>query len=576
MTAFPAMSIAQAHAMLTASGQMFEMEDVRVASGTIRAWKNGPKRLVDLWAAAAAHADKTFIVYRDDRVTYDAFRRASRAFAQALVAAGIEKGDRVAIAMRNQTEWPVVFYAAALAGAVATPLNAWWTANELAFALRDCGAKALVMDDERCARLRDLLPDIGALRARWVCGVADADAPHGVTTLESVIGAPATWDRLPEPGAPPVTVTPEDPATIFYTSGTSGKPKGALASHRAVTTPVLAQILSQARAFLRRGETPPALDPAAPQKCGLLAIPLFHVTGCFSAMNAQMAMGNKLVMLGKWDTERALQLIERERAANIGGVPTVAWQLIEHPAREKYDLSSIESVTYGGAPAASELVRRIRQTFPNAAPGTGWGMTETCATFTHHVGEDYEHRPESCGPAVPVADMKIVDPAGATLPAGEVGELLVRGPHVVEGYWNRPEENAETFVDGWMKTGDLARIDDEGFCFIVDRAKDVIIRGGENIYSAEVEGVLYEHPAIMDAALVPIPHPRLGEEAGAIVTLKPNQSASEDELKAHVAKHLAPFKIPARVITRNEPLPRNANGKIMKRELRALFVSEQA
>ena len=477
--------------------------------------------------------------------------------------------------MRNQTEWPVVFYAAALAGAVATPLNAWWTANELAFALRDCAAKALVMDDERCGRLRDLLPEFGDLRASWVCGVADAEAPRGVTTLESVIGAPVTWDRLPEPGAPPVAVAPEDPATIFYTSGTSGKPKGAMASHRAVTTPVMAQILSQARAFLRRGETPPAPDPAAPQKCGLLAIPLFHVTGCFSAMNAQMAMGNKLVLLGKWDTERALQLIEKERAANVGGVPTVAWQLIEHPARDEYDLSSIESVTYGGAPAASELVRRIRQTFPNAQPGTGWGMTETCATFTHHIGEDYEHRPESCGPAVPVADMKVVDAAGATLPAGGVGELLVRGPHVVEGYWNRPDENAETFVDGWMKTGDLARIDDEGFCFIVDRAKDVIIRGGENIYPAEVEGVLYEHPAIMDAALVPIPHPRLGEEAGAIVTLKPGRSAGEDELKAHVAKHLAPFKIPARVITQAEPLPRNANGKIMKRELRALFAPER-
>ena len=202
-------------------------------------------------------------------------------------------------------------------------------------------------------------------------------------------------------------------------------------------------------------------------------------------------------------------------------------------------------------------------------------MTETCATFTHHVGEDYEHRPESCGPAIPVADMKVVDESGTTLPAGQIGELLVRGPHVVEGYWNRPQENAETFADGWMRTGDLAKIDEEGFCFIVDRAKDVIIRGGENIYSAEVEGVLYEHPAVMDAALVPIPHPQLGEEVGAIVTLKTGRHASEDELKAHVAAHLAPFKIPARVLMRDEPLPRNANGKIMKRELHALFVSDQ-
>ena len=575
MTApFPAMPLARAHAMLTAPGQMFEMEHVHERGRQVRVWKNGPKRLVDLWAAAAAHAGKTFTVYGDERVTYDAFRRASFAFAKALLAAGVRKDDRVALAMRNQSEWPVVFYGAALAGAVATPLNAWWTANELAFAIRDSGARVLVLDEERFARLRGQLADFD-LEACFVSGL-DGEAPTpGVTTLESVIGSPADWVGMPEAGAPPVDIAPEDDATIFYTSGTSGKPKGALASHRAVTTPVMAQLLSQVRAFLRRGEAPPAPDPDAPQKVGLLAIPLFHVTGCFSTLNTTIAMGNRLVIMRKWDASEALELVEREGVTLVGGVPTIAWQLIEHPDRDRYDTSTVDSVAYGGAPAASELVKRIKQAFPNAAPATGWGMTETCATFTHHVGEDYEHRPESCGPAIPVADMKVVDDAGVTLPAGQVGELLVRGPHVVEGYWNRPEDNAETFVDGWMRTGDLARIDDEGFCFIVDRAKDVIIRGGENIYSAEVEGVLYEHPAVMDAALVPIPHPQLGEEAGAIVTLKPGRHASEDELKTHVAAHLAPFKIPARVLMRDDPLPRNANGKIMKRELRALFVSDQ-
>jgi long-chain acyl-CoA synthetase len=570
MTAFPAMPLAQAHAMLTAPGQMFEMETVTVRGRPVRAWKNGPKRLVDLWAAAAPFGARVFTVYEDERVTYDAWRRAVLAFAKALLAHGVKKGDRVAIAMRNQSEWPVVFYGAALAGAVATPLNAWWTGSELAFAIRDSGARVLVADEERFERLRDTLAELDL--SACIVSRLEGPAPAGVTTLESLIGAPAAWADLPEAGAPPVEIAPEDDATIFYTSGTSGKPKGALASHRAVTTPVMAQLLSQVRAFLRRGEAPPAPDPSAPQKVGLLAIPLFHVTGCFSSMNTTMAMGNRLVILGKWDTERALQLIEQEGVTLAGGVPTIAWQLIEHPAREKYDCSTIDQMAYGGAPAAAELVKRIKQAFPNCAPGTGWGMTETCATFTHHIGEDYEHRPESCGPATPVGDLKVVDEAGNALPPGEVGELMVYGPHVVEGYWHRPEENAETFVDGWMRTGDLARIDEEGFCFIVDRAKDVIIRGGENIYPAEVESVLYEHPAIMDAALVPIPHPQLGEEAGAIVTLKPGRSATEDELKAHVAAHLAKFKIPARVLTRDEPLPRNANGKIMKRELRALFL----
>ncbi len=566
------MSIATAHGMLTAPGQMFEMETIDQRGHAVRAWKNGPKSLVDLWGAAAPHAGKTFTVFEDERVTYDAFRRASYAFAKALLAVGVSHGDRVALVMRNQTEWPVAFYGAALAGAVVTPLNAWWTANELAFAIEDSGASVLILDEERFARIGEDLPRFEAVRAVYVSRL-DGPAPRGVTTLERIIGTPADWASLPEAGPHPVSIDPEDRATLFYTSGTSGKPKGALATHRAVTTPVFAQILSQVRTMLRRGEAPPAPDPSAPQKCGLLSIPLFHVTGCFSSLNTTIAMGNKVVMMRKWDTERALALIEREKVTLVGGVPTIAWQLIEHPARARHDCSTIDSVAYGGAPAAPELVRRIREAFPNAVPATGWGMTETCATFTHHLGEDYEHRPESCGPAIPVADMKVVDADGTTLPAGGVGELLVRGPHVVEGYWNRPEENAATFVDGWLKTGDLARIDDEGFCTIVDRAKDVIIRGGENIYSAEVEGVLYEHPAIMDAALVPIPHPRLGEEAGAVVTLKPGRTASEDELKAHVAKHLAKFKIPARVITCDEPLPRNANGKIMKRDLRALFVS---
>ena len=232
----------------------------------------------------------------------------------------------------------------------------------------------------------------------------------------------------------------DDSATIFYTSGTSGKPKGALASHRAVTTPVMAQILSQVRAFLRRGEAPPAPDPAAPQKVGMLAIPLFHVTGCFSSMNTTIAMGNRLVIIaqvGRW--ARRLALIEREGVTLVGGVPTIAWQLIEHPdAGQVRNVDGRFAIAYGGAPAASELVRRIKEAFPNAAPATGWGMTETCATFTHHAGEDYEHRPDSCGPAIPVADMKVVDEAGATLSAGrQVGELLVRGPHVVEGYWEQ-------------------------------------------------------------------------------------------------------------------------------------------
>jgi long-chain acyl-CoA synthetase len=279
----------------------------------------------------------------------------------------------------------------------------------------------------------------------------------------------------------------------------------------------------------------------------------------------------------KWDPVRAFEMIERERLTAAGGVPTIAWQLIEHPARQDFDLSSIESVSYGGAPSAPELVRKIVETFPKSQPGQGWGMTETSAAVTGNSAEDYERRPDSCGPAVPVCDLKIVNPEGETLPVGEVGELWAKGPNIVIGYWNKPTETAQTFTaDGWVKTGDLARLDEEGFCFIIDRAKDMLIRGGENIYCVEVENALYEHPAVMDAAVVAVPHKTLGEEPGAVVTLKEGAHADEQELRAFVAERIAAFKVPVKIVFWAETLPRNANGKVLKNELKKVFAEPAA
>jgi long-chain acyl-CoA synthetase len=284
-----------------------------------------------------------------------------------------------------------------------------------------------------------------------------------------------------------------------------------------------------------------------------------------------IAAGNTLIFMYRWDPVEAFQIIEREKVNSTGGVPTIAWQLLEHPERKNYDLSSIEAIAYGGAPAAPELVRKIREEF-GALPGNGWGMTETMATVTGHSSEDYLNRPDSCGPPVAVADLKIMSEDGTReLPTGEIGELWARGPMVVKGYWNNPEATAETFIDGWVRTGDLARLDEEGWCYIADRAKDMIIRGGENIYSSEVENVLYDHPAVTDAALVGIPHQQLGEEPAAVVHLAPGTSASEAELQEWVAARLAKFKVPVKIAFSNETLPRNANGKILKKELSSFF-----
>jgi long-chain acyl-CoA synthetase len=569
---FPAISLVEANALLTRPGSPFEMQERDIRGVRTRVWKNAPPTMREVFLLARTHGNKTFIVYRDERVSYDEFARAALAIAEALQQAGVKKGDRVAIAMRNVPEWPAAFFGCLLVGGIATLLNAWWTGPELQFGLTDSGAKVAIVDRERLERLFEHLPNCPALERIFVSRHNEKVAHPQVTTLETVTGDVRSWHLLADRPLPNVPLDPEDDATILYTSGTTGKPKGALGTHRNSTTAVLVRPFGQARTFLRRGEAVPAPDPHAPQKCSLLVVPLFHTTGCHASMIPALAAGVKLVLMHKWDPELALQLIERERVTNAGGVPTIAWQLLEHPALGKYDLSSLESISYGGAPAAGELVARLKEKFPQSVPGTGWGMTEVSGGFTGHQAEDYEARPASCGPAFPIGDMKIMDEAGKELPPGSVGELWVKGPSIIKGYWRNPEATAATFVDGWLRTGDIARLDEEGFCYILDRAKDMLIRGGENIYCVEVENALYEHPAVIDAAIVAIPHHSLGEEPGAVVTLKPGTSASEAELRAFVAERLAAFKVPAKIVFSPDMLPRNPTGKLMKRELKKLFV----
>ena len=576
---WPVMSIAEAHARLTAPGQRFEMEELVIRGVRQRTWKNAPPTLRDIFLNGRAFGAREFLVYEDDRATYEAFSRAAIALARQLQADGIRKGDRVAVIMRNLPEWPVAFYAGVLAGAIVTPLNGWWTGPELQYGLADSGTRVALVDDERLERIAPHLDELPDLEKIYVARLpAGADPGPRAVRLESVIGPVNGWKDLPDAPLPDVAIDPDDDATILYTSGTTGRPKGALGTHRNMTTNVMTSGIGAARNFLRAGQPLPESDPhKLPQRSSLLVVPLFHATGLSATLGPTMNAGGKIVLMRRWEAEQAMQLIERERIDATGGVPTIAWQLIEHPARSKYDLSSLVSVSYGGAPSAPELVRRIVEVFPGSAPGNGWGMTETTATFTGHTGRDYEARPDSAGPAAPVGEMEIRDPAdGVTvLPVGTVGELWVKGPQVVKLYWNKPEATAETFRDGWLRTGDLARLDEDGFMFIVDRAKDMLIRGGENIYCVEVENVLYDHPDVMDAALVGVPHKTLGEEPAAVVHLKPGGTAGEAELRQWVRERLAAFKVPVEVRFWPEPLPRNANGKILKTELKTVFEARE-
>jgi long-chain acyl-CoA synthetase len=507
---------------------------------------------------------------------------------------GVEKGDRVAIAMRNLPEWVVAFWAVAISGAIVVPLNAWWTAEELDYGLSDSGAKVVFCDTERATRIArsaDGLTQLGAMvlvdEARSATG-PDLDALTLPGHVE-LVGFDALLGEVdPDAEPPDVDIDPEDDATIFYTSGTTGRPKGAVGTQRNCCTNLVNIFFVGARAMTRAvpspGDGTPTPGAATPrtQRSGLLSVPLFHATGCLATMIPSAATGGKLVMMHHFDPERALQLIERERLTGFGGVPTVVMQVIDHPDFAKYDTSSIEAVSYGGAPAPPDLVRRIKEHFPVGQPGNGYGLTETSSMVTINGGADYVRKPTSVGPPVPVDELAVVpeeypgSEPGPELASGPqvVGELWVRGPNVVRGYWNRPEETAMVITGGWLHTGDVARIDEEGFVHIVDRAKDVIIRGGENVYGVEVENALHEHPAVAECAVFGVPHPTLGEEVGAAVVLRPGTRVTADELSTHLRQHIAGFMVPNHFWFLEHPLPRNPAGKALKRELRAQLLAE--
>lgn len=572
---FPAMSIEQAHALLTSPGQIFEMEDTDVRGVTLRTYKHAPQTLRDIFMLCRQHGERDYLVYEDERVTFNTYFNAVAHMANILRDKyGVQKGDRVAICMRNYPQWPVAFGAAVAIGAIATPMNSWWRGEELEYGFKDCGAKVAFLDIERVERLREHMVNLPELKHVIIARCSEEQGDPRMCAMEDLIGEANDWAKLETLDLPEADLVADDDATIMYTSGTTGLPKGALATHRAIISNIFNSMASQARSFLRNGETIPTPDPNEPQKVMLLSVPFFHATGAFAIMLPNIIRGVRIITQYKWDPLEALDIIQRERVNAIGGVPTIVWQVLEHPDRDKYDLSSIDTVSYGGAPSAPELVASVRKNLNNSTVGNGWGMTETCATCTLNFGMDYVMKPDSAGVAGPAMDIKVVGPDGETLPAGEVGELWAKGPAVVKCYWNKPEASAETFVDGWVITGDLARMDEEGFVYILDRAKDMLIRGGENIYCIEVENVLYDHPEIMDAAIVGIPHKVLGEEVGAVVQLTPGSTLTEDEVRSFAASHLAAFKVPVQVKFSTDVLPRNAAGKILKPELRALFTGD--
>jgi acyl-CoA synthetase (AMP-forming)/AMP-acid ligase II len=556
------MSREEALRALTAPGADFELVEETVGGIPMRVFRNAPPTLRAVLELTREFAERDAVVYEEERFTYGELLAVAAGLAARLRDRyGLERGDRIAVAMRNYPEWPLVFWAAIALDIVVVPLNAWWTAREMRYALEDSDARLLVADGERIDVLGDSLSGFalrGVIAVRYT-----GELPAGAERWEDVRAELDLEVPLPD-----VEPQPDDDATILYTSGTTGTPRGAIGTHRNHVTNLMNTALNGALNLAIAGEEPPEEQPVY-----MTTFPIFHIAGQ-TGMQFSALSGSKLVLLYRWDTAKALEMIERERVSSMAAVPKTVRRLLESSELARRDVSSLAGLASGGAPVPPDLILRIDRQFSSAvAPANGYGLTETTSAVVINSGQEYVDHPDSVGRPVVGADLRVVDPAsGEDLPSGQVGELWVRGPNVVRGYWNKPEETAASFTAGWFHTGDVGYVDDDGLVYVVDRLKDVVIRGGENVYCAEVEAVMFEHPAVDDVAVIGLPDELLGEEVAAVVNPKPDASADGEELRAHAAEHLARFKVPGVIVFRDAPLPRTATGKVLKRELREELV----
>ena len=550
------MTFLEANTAVTGPGQIFELIDGEVRGVKMKVFKNAPAHLGQVFAGSRGHGDKTFLVYEDEIITFAQAADRIDALASLLVNTyGVKKGDRVAVAMRNFPEWVMSFAAIISVGAINVSMNSWWTEDEMDFALEDSGATVLICDQQRF--------DIGAASCvkkniKVLVVRAEKPLPAGIDKWEEVL---PLGDK--HPGA---DISPDDDATILYTSGTTGRPKGAVSTHRAILSSIMA-FSARNTIFQMSGTKLKDVDGPEVPTSFILIVPLFHVTGCVPVMLSCFVAGLKLAIMYKWDPEKALEMIEREQITNFVGVPTQSWDLVNSPAFEKYDTSSLRAVGGGGAPSPTSLVGKVNDKVKNGNPQLGYGMTETNAFGPAITGSDYLSHPTSTGRASWPMLVEVRDENLKPVPTGQSGEIWFFGPMLIRGYWNRPDATAETIVDGWLRSGDLGRLDADGYVYVEDRVKDMILRAGENVYGAEVESAIYEHPAVHEAAVFGVPHERLGEEVGVAILVNDGMTLTPEELWAFLDIKIAKFKIPTQVVIMSEPLPRNAAGKFLKREL---------
>ncbi|CAA0094714.1 Long-chain-fatty-acid--CoA ligase FadD13 [Halioglobus japonicus] len=548
-------------AALTEPGSGFETTQCTIGNVEFTVYKNAPQTLLEVYLSAAGHGEKEFVIYEGERWTFNDLFAQAWALAAALTDKhSISPGDRVGIAMRNYPEWLSAYIAITSIGAVVVPINSWGTAQDLLFAVRDSGCKTVFCDQQRFDLMAQGLSEsnIHAVIAR----PDPSSAGEPEQSLQHFVGD--TTNASP----PDTRIASEDNAMIMYTSGTTGKPKGALSTHRAVCQALMNFDCTAMASAMANPELIGAMMSKGLEPVQLLAVPLFHVSGLHAVFLNALRAGRKIVMMYKWDAIRALELIAEERVTALSLAPAMLLQLLESPEFDHYDTSSLSSLGAGGSATPAKVTALMREKVSNMYGGTGWGLTETNSIGTAFTGQAFIDNPGSAGFRHATVEVKVCDHDGNELPQGTPGGLWIKTPTVVSGYWNRPDANATSFRDGWFDTGDIGYFDENGYLYLSDRAKDMIIRGGENIYPAEIEAKLLEHPGVHEVAAFGIADETMGEQVAVTVVPRNNSALTEDEIKRFAKQSLAAFKVPHRVTIVSEPLPRNPAGKILKHILK--------
>ena len=549
-------------AQLTAPGAPYELAG---SDADGHCYIRAPANLPAALAAARQHGDREFLVYEGERRSFNDLLAAADAIGAALQARGVQPGARVALAMRNYPEWMAIFVGVVSIGGVIVPVNSWGTPEDVAYTVQDSGARLVFCDQQRYDGVAPLIhaSGIDSIIARPV----NPQDPHGLEALVAGFRG-----RAPTP----VPIAPADLAMIMYTSGTSGKPKGAASTHGAICQAIYNMECSAIAAAMCNGELIGAMLERGFEPTSLLAVPLFHVSGCHAQFLLNLRGGRRIVMMYKWDVDRALDYIEQERVTSIAAAPAMLLDLLESPRFDQADTSSLFSLGIGGAATPPRVGKLLFEKLPQNFSGTGWGMTETNAQGASLTGKAFHCKPGSAGYPHPIVDIRICDEGGAALSQGETGEIWVRSCANIREYWHRPEVNAQEIRDGWLKTGDIGYLDDDGFLFLADRAKDMIIRGGENIYPVEIENQLLDLAGVREVAVIGLPHERFGEEVAVVVHLHEPGSLDAGQLLAYASSKLAAYKVPTRVFFTEEALPRNASNKVLKAELKSKYANEPA